>query len=157
MKSLLEKFYTAYKGPAFVGRYDARDIDLEIFLNPSSKELLRDIEDDARAYLRGNGDLFVASSTTGGEVIHADLLALLRNEVPPAFIKKAGAFTQYLAQADSLGICLVRVGESNTFKLAESYLPEEAEAASDELDSLFDRASLKNPGITFSKEVKELI
>jgi hypothetical protein len=158
MKSLLEKFYNAYKGPASVGRYDTRNIDVEIFLNPSSRELLRDVQEDARAYLAPSGDLYVATASSyGGEVIHADLLNLIPEVVPPSYIKTPGAFTKYIADADMLGVCMVRNGLRNEFLIAESYLPEHAEAAAEALDDLFKRASSKNPSIIFSKKVKDLI
>lgn len=158
-QSLLEKFFTAYKGPTTAS--EQRMVDQEIFQNPSKKELLRDIEPDARAFLAPSGNLYVASSREGSNgIIHADLLDILglgRGVVPPAYTKTEGEFSMLLAYADQLGVCLVRRGSTNEFMLAESYVDEDAQEAAEGILSLFDRAKLKNPSIEFMLEAKPLV
>lgn len=157
-KSLLEKFFNAYKD-----RYDEIGyfIDQEIFVNPSSKELARDIEEDARAYLAADGNLYVTTAREGSRgIIHMDLLFLLGNDIAPETLKEPeGAYVEpdRVQHADTLGICMVRSETTNKFELAEAYLPKATvDNAIEPILRLFDKAKLKNPNIEFSTKVKYL-
>ncbi len=153
MYIIKENFYDSFSQVMPVTR---NYVSTEIFLNPTSKEL-SDAGYDCRGYMSIRGDIYIASRIPGqNELIHADLLNLLPKVVPSAFRNNGGAFTGMLEDALKYGVCIQRIGRTNRFRLAESYMEEDIADNIEAIQELLTKAQRKNPSLKFVAETASI-
>jgi len=146
MYILKENFYDSFSQIMPISR---NYVSTEIFLNPTLTEL-KDAGPDCRGYVSIRGDIYIASrDPRKPELIHADLLDLLPKVVPNALRYTEGGFTEMLDDVLKYGICIQRIGRSNKFRLAESYIEDDVFANMHDIQTLLEKAKRKNPSLNF--------
>jgi antitoxin component YwqK of YwqJK toxin-antitoxin module len=136
--------------------------DFSIFINPSTRELSKDVPDGARGYLDTKGNLYVegldANKNWGmSQIIHQNFLTYLykSDKITKSLKGKlkelvdSGNFSDdnFLEDCLEYGLCVVREGKSNVFAIAESYdwnVVMEEEEIQESINTLFSIAKEKN-------------
>jgi len=152
MINLPEKWFSSYKGNLPYQKY--KNTTIEIFVNPTKKEMSSEVVNGARGYIDPYGNLFLEGSNNPSaysEVIHADLLKILTSKNVPNELLKGDDFDNELLlnRADELGVCVQRAWISNDIYIAESYHSMDIKDSREELKTLLQRAKENNPLLNF--------
>lgn len=157
-KKISEAWYDTVIDKA--GKYRARDIVVDIFVNPTAKEWEKEIVYGGRGYIDKAGNFYIEGLTEddkefldpsiGTRIIHVSLLKLLGKIVPKQLLV-GDDFSELenLEKADRLGVCVQRKGSSNRVFLSESYYEDDVEENEELIEEVLDKARVLNPKLKF--------
>lgn len=164
---LFEKYITYYYNKRSNRHAHINPVEMTVFLNPSVKEIQKNLISGARGYIDYKGNLYIQgvedkSNVSGSMGIHFDLFdALMKEKTVSGKVKKS-LFTvmedefqtkKNLKECDVLGLAVQRSeSRPKEIYLSESYWDEDVVEFESTIISVLNKAQELNPSFIFKAQ-----
>ena len=147
---LKESFEHMYKHQCFLSH---KNKVVEIFKNPTQKEMHKNIVPYARGIILSNGDLYVASLSDWDwyDFTHVEFLNKLL-DMDVLDIEQPRDLDEYYRMENYNYLFVQRYNDTNNFKLSESYPIDTINNSEEYIQTFFDEAKEKNHLLHFDIE-----